>query len=163
MINADIRQELEFLLHSVVLGVMIMIVYDILRIFRRLCKHSIAVIALEDFIYWMLCAVCIFRMLYQENSGSIRWFAVAGVSTGMVLYNGTISVHFTNKIADILLCIGKYLKRILKVVFFPLTFLRKKFFQGSKFIEKKGQKLCVFEKKQLKKVLKRVKIILSKY
>lgn len=163
MINPDIMQELEFLLHSVTLGVMIMIAYDILRIFRRLCKHSITVIALEDLLYWLVCAVCIFLMLYRENSGSIRWFAVVGVSTGMLLYNGTISVHLTNKIADVLLWIGKYLKRILKVLFFPVTFLLGKIFQGSKFIEKKRKKLCVFEKKQLKKMLRRVKIVLSKY
>lgn len=163
MINADILKELEFLLHSFVLGVFIMIAYDVLRIFRRLCKHSFVVIAIEDLLYWMACAVCIFLMLYQENSGSIRWFAVAGVSAGMLLYNGTISMHLTDKIADVLLFLWNHLKHILKVLFHPVLFLLSKLFQGSKFLEKKGKKLCIFQKKQLKKVLKRVKMILSKY
>lgn len=163
MINADIIKELQFLLHSFVLGVFIMIAYDVLRIFRRLCKHSFAAMAIEDLLYWLMCAVCIFLMLYQENSGSIRWFAVVGVSVGMLLYNGTISMHLTDKIADILLFLWNHLKRILKVLFHPLFFLLSKLLKGSKFLEKKGKKLCIFQKKQLKKALKRVRMILSKY
>ena len=68
------------------LGVLMMIAYDILRIFRRILPHNTAAVAVEDILYWLACGVCIFRMLYVENSGAIRGFAIAAVVLGMLLY-----------------------------------------------------------------------------
>ncbi len=63
-----------------------MIAYDGVRIFRRIIPHGGAAVALEDLLYWLVCGVCIFRMLYLENSGAIRGFAIAAVVLGMILY-----------------------------------------------------------------------------
>ena len=52
MMNEDIMAELYFLLHSFGMGVLIMILYDVLRIFRKLVAHSVFALALEDLIYW---------------------------------------------------------------------------------------------------------------
>ena len=67
MMNEDIMAELYFLLHSFGMGVLIMILYDVLRIFRKLVAHSVFALALEDLIYWLMCGICIFLMLYKEN------------------------------------------------------------------------------------------------
>ena len=63
-----------------------MISYDVIRIFRRLIPHGTAAVAVEDILYWFICGVSIFRMLYLENSGAIRGFAIAAVVLGMLLY-----------------------------------------------------------------------------
>ena len=63
-----------------------MISYDVIRIFRRLIPHGTAAVAVEDILYWLICGVSIFRMLYLENSGVIRVFAIAAVVLGMLLY-----------------------------------------------------------------------------
>lgn len=62
------------------------LLYEALRIFRRVIRHSAAAVAAEDLLYWLTCAVLIFRMTYLENSGTIRGFAIAAVMLGMVLY-----------------------------------------------------------------------------
>lgn len=163
MINEDIIAELYFLLHSFVLGILIMILYDILRIFRKLIKHSSVALAAEDLVYWLVCGVCIFLMLYRENNGSIRWFAVAGVACGMLLYNGTISFYVTDIISKTLKFILRILGRVLRVILKPFGFAFHFVKKFTNFAGNKGKKLIVFNKKQLKKTLKTVKIILSRH
>ena len=163
MINDDIIAELYFLLHSFVLGILTMILYDILRIFRKIVKHSVAALAIEDLIYWLICGICIFLMLYQENNGSIRWFAIAGVACGMLLYNGTISAYVTDIISKILKFILKILGRVFRVIFKPFGILFHFVKKITNFAGNKGKKFAVFNKKQLKKTLKTVKIILSRH
>lgn len=163
MMNEDIIAELYFLLHSFCLGALIMILYDALRIFRKLVSHSVFALALEDFVYWIMCGVCIFVMLYRENNGSIRWFAVAGVACGMLVYNGTISTYITEGISALLKLILQIFGKVFNVLLWPL----KKVFGVVKKLEKnaenKGKKVMGFHKKQLKKVLKTVKIVISRH
>ena len=163
MINADIIAELYFLLHSFVLGILTMILYDILRIFRKVVKHSVAALAIEDLVYWLVCGICIFLMLYQENNGSIRWFAVAGVACGMLLYNGTISSYVTDIISKILKFILGIFGKIFKIIWKPFGVLFAFVKKYTNFAGNQGKKLLVFNKKQLKKTLKTVKIILSRH
>ena len=82
-----------------------MISYDVIRIFRRLIPHGTAAVAVEDILYWLICGVSIFRMLYLENSGAIRGFAA--VVLGMLLYL---------QVAKILKKIGKKLHNSVKQV-----------------------------------------------
>ncbi len=163
MMNEDIIAELYFLLHSFGLGVLIMILYDVLRIFRKLVNHSVFALAVEDLIYWLLCGICIFLMLYKENNGSVRWFAVAGVACGMLLYNGTISAFVTEGISKILKFILHILGKVFGILFWPF---RKVFGTVKKFTnlaENRRKKVMGFYKKQLKKILRTVKIVISRH
>ena len=163
MMNEDIMAELYFLLHSFGMGVLIMILYDVLRIFRKLVAHSVFALALEDLIDWLMCGICIFLMLYKENNGSIRWFAVAGVVCGMLLYNGTISTYVTEGISRVLKFILQIFGKVFKVLLWPLKKVLGVVKKLEKNAENKGKKVMGFHKKQLKKVLKTVKIVISRH
>lgn len=78
--------ELQFFSRSFLLGVLMMITYDGIRILRRIFPHGTIAVAVEDLLFWLVCGVCIFRMLYVENSGAIRGFAIAAVVLGMLTY-----------------------------------------------------------------------------
>lgn len=78
--------ELEFFSRAFLWGVLMTSCYDVIRIFRRIVRHGAAAVAIEDILYWIACAVCIFRMLYVENSGVIRGFAIGAVILGMAAY-----------------------------------------------------------------------------
>ena len=83
------------------LGAGLMFLYDILRILRIVIPHALAVISVEDIIYWLVAGVMMFLLLYKEDAGSIRWFAVAVTAVGMLVYNFAISrfaVPFTGKV-----------------------------------------------------------------
>lgn len=99
--------ELQFFSKAFLLGVLMMIAYDVIRIFRRLIPHGTAAVAVEDILYWLICGVNIFCMLYLENSGAIRGFAIAAVVLGMLLYL---------KLTKILKKIGKKLHNSVKQV-----------------------------------------------
>lgn len=63
-----------------------MLLYEGIGLIRRLIRHSTLAVAVEDILYWLACAVLLFRMLYLENSGTIRGFSIAAVILGMGLY-----------------------------------------------------------------------------
>ena len=87
--SQSIFQELDFLLHTFLLGAMITILYDTLRIIRRVVRHGSLWIAIEDMGFWIVCSIVIFNMLMEENNGTLRWFAVLGSLLGMVNYKLT--------------------------------------------------------------------------
>ncbi len=160
--SQDIIKEVMFLLHSLLLGVIITFVYDWFLIFRRLIRHTILLISLEDIIFWIACAVSVFYMLYEENNGVLRWFAVAGAALGMMIYKKTVSRFFIKTAVKIFFWIGNLLARLLKIIFRPLHFVWKKTGKECQSVGKKGIKLGKYLKKKLTEYVKLLKMILCK-
>ena len=52
--------ENEFLLYSLLTGIFITFVYDLLRIFRRVIPHKLIFVSLEDLAFWIYCAAEVF-------------------------------------------------------------------------------------------------------
>ena len=86
-----IQMEAELALHSFLLGVILMISYDFLRLFRMLVRHGKWWIGLEDYGYWIYCTVMTFRLLFYQNSGILRGYVIASVFLGMCLYDTIVS------------------------------------------------------------------------
>ena len=62
-VSETIAGEGSLLLASLCFGAALMMLYDIVRIFRNIVKHGTILMAVEDILYWLLCAVGIFAML----------------------------------------------------------------------------------------------------
>lgn len=106
-----IVEEGWFLLYSVLLGIGITFVYDCLRVFRRVFIHRMFWVSVEDMVYWIFVACSIFYLLYYENDGAFRWFAILGMLFGMFLVNRTLSPFFVKYISRFLLWIKNLLHR----------------------------------------------------
>lgn len=89
--NHAITIEMQFFVISILWGTLLLLVYDGLRIFRRLIKHDSFFVAVEDLIFWVMASLFIFAMMYKENNGIIRGFSVMGMAVGMVLYHYLLS------------------------------------------------------------------------
>lgn len=89
--SSQILEETLILYHSVMLGIYVAVIYDIIRIFRRIVHHNRFFLSLEDILYWIFCAWEVFYLLYEENSGVLRWFTILGIALGMFLYLISIS------------------------------------------------------------------------
>lgn len=81
-----ITEEAGFLLRSLVWGLTLGAVYDVVQwlgqgIFSRKWWRG-----LQDLLYWTICAVLLFAMIRQENGGTIRWYALAGAAAGASVY-----------------------------------------------------------------------------
>ena len=83
--SETIWYELKLAVSSFLTGAGLMMVYDLLRVFRMFCPHNYFFIGAEDFGYWIYCAVMTFGLLYEQND------AVAGTLLGMALYQRTVS------------------------------------------------------------------------
>lgn len=81
----------SFLVHSFFLGIQVTIVYDIIRIFRRVFRHGGFLIGAEDLLFWIYTGTEIFVVLNRESDGVLRWYAVAGALAGMLLYRRLFS------------------------------------------------------------------------
>lgn len=159
--NDAIMIELRFFCTSVLWGVLLLVFYDVLRIIRRIIAHNGFFIALEDLIYWVISSLLIFRMMYRQNNGIIRGFAILAMLLGMILYHSALSELLVDMISGM---INKIIGLIGKVIIFilkPFKFL----FCGIKrifvWIFSKIKKFLHFLLKILKKFWKSSKIAVS--
>ncbi len=106
--------EGEFLLHSLMMGVFITFVYDILRIIRRVIPHGGFWVSVEDMVFWLYCGAEVFLLMYHESNGTLRWFAVIGAMTGMICYIKLVSPLFVKvtslALGWILGIVGKFIR-----------------------------------------------------
>lgn len=115
-------------------GALILVLYDVIRIFRRVVSHGVVAVALEDIFYWAGTALLIFQLLYRENDGAVRGYALFAVAVGMFLYHQTLSGWLVSHIAGILnWCLGILLRpvkavyrKVVQVLRMVLRFYKKK-------------------------------------
>lgn len=118
--SPDIILEMDFLFHSFLLGILITVLYDILRILRRIVPHNVLAVSVEDFLYWVACSLFIFLELIRENNGTLRWFAVAGAMAGMLLYKITLGFLFVKYVSLLLQKILHLLGKIIHFLMRPV-------------------------------------------
>lgn len=136
--SENISHELNFLLYSFSLGIIITFVYDNIRIFRCIIKHNSFFIAIEDLIFWIAVTFSIFTLQYYENNGMFRWFSIIGAFLGMNIYRVTISRIYVNLVSKILLFMIKWFIKIMAFLLKPVFFME---YQTRRGIRKTGRGL----------------------
>lgn len=147
-VSETIGQEAVFLGTSILVGTVLFLAYDVLRIFRRMVPHGNLWIGIEDFLYWLFCTAAVFVLLYRENDGMVRGFAFGGIVIGMLLYYVTLSRLLIRVNVFLFGKLGGILGKLFGTVLGPPV--------------KIGKKFTVFLIKRLKKVWQAVKMGLCK-
>lgn len=80
-----IEKELFVFLQASLAGNLIYLVYSAIRVVRRIVKHNLFFVSLEDLIFWIGTGIYLFVKIYQTSNGSIRWYFVIGVLVGAIL------------------------------------------------------------------------------
>lgn len=160
--SETIIRDNYFLLYSLLMGIGVTVLYDVLRIFRAVIKHGNAMISLEDLLYWAIVAVSVFYMMHEENNGTLRWFAILGATLGMFLYKKLLSNLFVSAVSKALSFLLKYLEKALHFLFTPVRFVLKKCKKGMKVIKRKSNRGAMHMKKKLTKWRKTLKMVLCK-
>lgn len=86
LVAPSISDELWLLGASFLLGIALMIFYDVIRLFRALIPQGFWAVAVEDILFWTVSSVAIFILLFVFNEGRIRFYALLSVGLGMLLY-----------------------------------------------------------------------------
>ena len=80
-----IEDEISVFLQALLAGSTVLFVYYSIRVIRRLIKHNLFFISIEDFFFWLGTGLYLFVEIYQTSDGSIRWFFVVGAAAGVLL------------------------------------------------------------------------------
>lgn len=159
--NQAIIAELRFFGTSVVWGMLLLVIYDLLRIIRRVVKHNNFFVALQDILYWVTCSLLIFIMMYRQNNGIIRGFSILAMLLGMLIYHSLLSEYVVNAISTILNTIIRYIGKLIHLIITPFRFVFLKIVHLFRWLFSKFKKLNNNLVKLLKKVRKSSKIAVS--
>jgi spore cortex biosynthesis protein YabQ len=85
MILSVSSQAYAFIL-SVAGGMVIALVYDAFRVFRKAVKTGRIVTNVQDLLYWLIVSVIMFLTLFFSNDGELRAYLFVGAFLGVVLY-----------------------------------------------------------------------------
>lgn len=165
-----ITDQLLLFLTAIEIGICMGVLFDLIRIFRKLIKHPNFFVQIEDMLYWIICGFIGFYMLYICNYAEIRPYIFIGIVLGGVFYFATFSIIFM-KIATIVIfyikaLISKVIKwimipirYILRMMRIPLRYMRKQWicFRISCKLKYRQMKRRKYEKQSDKKVEKYLK------
>lgn len=107
-------EELLVFKDAFLLGIAMVIVYDILRLFRRILPHGIVWVSIEDILYWLVAGIMIFLLLYYRNDGEFRFYIVFGIASGALLYYLLCGRFLFRFLAGNIFKCKKQLKKIVK-------------------------------------------------
>lgn len=89
--SIEIQYEIQLLAASLAVGIWLMAAYDGLRLFRLSVRHNHLWTNIEDGCYWICSGIVTFLLLFEQNDGVLRGYAILGVLAGMLLYNAGVS------------------------------------------------------------------------
>lgn len=118
-------------------GLLIGILFDIFRIFRKSFKTPDWITYIEDTLFWILSGLILLYSIFKFNNGELRFFVFMGVIFGISIYILIFSkmfikvcvyiINFIKKLFKILIIIPtKFIIKILnKTIYNPFIFLYK--------------------------------------
>lgn len=153
----SMTEQARLFLVLVAAGMAAGLVYDFVRVLRRLVRHSLFMIQAEDLIYWLVFTVFIMMILLWENNGELRVFSVVAPVLGMIIYFGALSEFFLVPATALTLFIKKLILAVLHIFCIPLVFfgklcaipinlLKKRLYIFNKFIKKVLKKFIKYER-----------------
>lgn len=114
-----------FFMVSIVFGMMLFVLYDVIRGVRRVCIHTMLRVMIEDIVYGIMVAVISFRFLCTYNYGELRGFFFLGIGIGMIIYYKILSEKILSVLVHILSNIQKLLKNVYKICLKPVIHIKR--------------------------------------
>ena len=103
-----------------------------------------------------------FGVLYEENNGMLRWFAVAGATVGMLVYKKTLSPLIIRAVTKLLSFVFGLIGKAFRIIMKPFGFLGLETAKGGRFLKREAGNFRKLLRKKLTEVKKTLKILLYK-
>ena len=111
-----ISKELMYLFICLFNGFVLTMLYDLLRIFRRIIRHNKSIICLEDIIYGVFIGTYLFKVNFDNNDGTVRLFVLIALVFGGLIYSKLVSNSVVCVISRFFIKIKKKLLELLRIV-----------------------------------------------
>lgn len=118
-----VPMEAQFFLASIVAGLTVSFLYDLLRISRRIVAVNDMVVNAEDLIFFGVAAVVLFYTAYKKNSGEIRWQEFLGCAVGVWLYVFIVHNRLLNASTTVIKFVVKIVGIAIKVLLLPIRII----------------------------------------
>ncbi len=110
----SLADQTVYFLYSLVFGVMLSALYDIVRILRFMGFTKLWQIILSDVLYFFICAVLTVLFALPFNKGSVRYFVLFGEAVGFIVYRFTLGEKMAVVYCFIIRIVRKVVQKSLK-------------------------------------------------
>lgn len=136
----QISEETLLLFMSLYSGLVLILCYDAIRIFRRVFPAGLFRVILEDIIYWTCASIFMFNIFLKYNYGRPRFFVIILTLGTMVLFEFLFGKKLMNPIAGLLKKIVQIFSKPLKKAKQSIKLKKKKMISYVNQIKKKEKK-----------------------
>ncbi|MGL5674878.1 MAG: spore cortex biosynthesis protein YabQ [Cellulosilyticaceae bacterium] len=149
--NEIVNTQTLLFIRAIEIGILFGMVYDLVRIFRKIIPHPNWLVQLEDSLYWLACMFIGFSILYIHNFAEIRLFVFLGMILGGILYLATFSIVFMKIATWIIEWMRRIIKAIIEAVLVPIRWLIGLIKIPLRFISRQYIRANTYRRKQVKK------------
>ena len=103
----SLHAQAQLFLLTILLGGIMGLVYDGLRVFRHALPHKSFWVQVEDGLFWVVAVFLVFGVMLRASTGEIRFFSIFGLFGGMGLYFLTLS-RWVIAVSDRIIWLVKY-------------------------------------------------------
>ena len=107
-----ITEQVYVFLWSIFIGIILTVIFDLFRLFRRNKKSKDIIVYIQDVLFWIIVAIIIMFSAFITNNGELRGYMIIGYVLGSMLYLLTISNFLLNFFGNLLDKIEKILRKI---------------------------------------------------
>ena len=152
--NQMITDQLLLFLTAIEIGICMGVLFDLIRIFRKLIKHPNFFVQIEDMLYWVTCGFIGFYMLYICNYAEIRPYIFIGIILGGIFYFATFSIIFMKIATIVIFYIKAFIGKTIQLLMVPTKWVLRILAIPLKYIKKQtlyGRKVCKLRYRQMKR------------
>ncbi|MEG0014651.1 MAG: spore cortex biosynthesis protein YabQ [Cellulosilyticaceae bacterium] len=121
--NELVNTQTMLFIKCIEIGILMGMIYDLIRIFRKIINHYNWVVQVEDALYWIICSFIGFAILYMHNYADIRFFGLMGMVLGGIMYLCTLSILFMKVATWVIDLLKKVISYILHILSIPIKWL----------------------------------------
>lgn len=117
----EMADQTRSFLQACLLGGGLGMLYDVFRITRVAFPLPRWAVLVEDMLFFALCAVSTFLFLLETGDGQLRWYVLAGLALGALVYWATLGSLVMEAAKAIIKVVSAVLGRVLGWILRPLS------------------------------------------
>lgn len=106
-------------LGGILVGAALGVCYDLFRVVRLAVPHPAALVAVEDLVFFCVCAAGTFLYLLGAGYGQLRGFILVGELVGFLLYHCTLGAVAIRVFGVVLAWLGRFLRLLRRLTWDP--------------------------------------------